>query len=123
MKAKAIDFVMYSVPDTEQAHTFYRDTLGLDFPLVEEGKFWTEVDTPPLAFALVGPGKGKWNFSGTPAIALAVDDVFAAMDELRTKGVKILSEPVESSVCYMAFIEDPFGNRVCIHQRKDGTAG
>jgi lactoylglutathione lyase len=124
VKPKAIDFVVYAVPDMERAHAFYRDTLGLDFPLIEAGEFWTEFDTPPVAFALNKPkSRGKWSWRGGPAIALAVDDVHAAVEELRAKGVKILNEPVRTSVCQMAFIEDPFGNRVCIHQRHDGSAG
>jgi predicted enzyme related to lactoylglutathione lyase len=85
---------------------------------------WTEFDTPPVAFALCEPKEsGKYAWSGVPAVGLAVDDVYAALNELRAKGVKVLNEPVETSVCYMAFIEDPWGNRICIHQRKDGSAG
>lgn len=45
------------------------------------------------------------------------------MEEQRGKGVTILTEPYESSACYMAFVADPDGNRGCVHQRKDGTAG
>jgi len=52
-----------------------------------------------------------------------VDDVDAAVEELRAKGVKVVTEPEETSVCFMAFVEDPDGNRICIHRRKDGTAG
>ncbi len=37
--------------------------------------------------------------------------------------VKILVEPYTTTVCRVAFIEEPFVNRVCLHQRKDGTAG
>ncbi|HEU5315695.1 MAG TPA: VOC family protein [Chloroflexota bacterium] len=124
MKTRAIDFVVYAVPDMQQASSFYRDTLGIDFPLVEEGDFWTEFDTPPVALALCRPkSKGKYAWSGPAAVGLAVDDVYAAMEELRAKGVKILNEPVRTNVCVMGFIEDPFGNRICIHQRHDGTAG
>jgi predicted enzyme related to lactoylglutathione lyase len=123
MKTKALDFVVYSVPDMKKAFAFYRDTLGIDFPLVEEGKTWTEFDSPPLALALHQPREGSFSWPGTPAVGLAVDDVYAAVEELRAKGVKIVSEPVETSVCHMAFIEDPFGNRLCLHQRKDGTVG
>ena len=39
-----------------------------------------------------------------------MDDVYATMDELRAKGVKILNEPVRTSMCVMGFIEDPFGS-------------
>ena len=104
--------------------SFHKDTLGLDFQLIEEGEVWTEFDTPPVALALCQPKpEGKYAWAGTPAVGLAVDDVYATMEELRAKGVKILNEPVRTSVCVMGFIEDPFGNRICIHQRHDGTAG
>jgi predicted enzyme related to lactoylglutathione lyase len=123
VKTKAVDFVVYSVSDMDKAVAFYRDTLGVQFDLVEEGETWTEWDTPPVALALHQPGKGQWHWPGTPAAAFAVDDVYASVEELRQKGVAILNEPVETSVCYMAFVADPDGNRICIHQRKDGTAG
>jgi predicted enzyme related to lactoylglutathione lyase len=35
----------------------------------------------------------------------------------------VLMDPVETRVCWMSFIADPDGNRICLHQRKDGTAG
>jgi predicted enzyme related to lactoylglutathione lyase len=124
VRTQAIDFVVYTVPDMEQAVAFYRDTMGIEPDFVEEGSFWTEFDTQPVAFALCAPQPGgEWSWHGTPAAALAVDDVCAAVEALRSRGVTILNEPVETSVCHMAFVEDPFGNRVCLHQRKDGTAG
>ena len=121
MRTRAVDFVVYNVSDMERSTAFYRDTLGIDAKLLEEGGGWTEFDTPPVALALCAPSDEDWK--GGPAVALAVDDVHATVEELRGKGVTILTEPYESSVCYMAFVADPDGNRVCIHQRKDGTAG
>jgi predicted enzyme related to lactoylglutathione lyase len=121
MKTKAVDFVVYNVTDMAKAVAFYRDTLGMAFDFNEEGEFWTEFDSPPVSFALCRPGDGDWK--GPPAVALAVEDVYAAVEELRKKGVRVLAEPEETSVCHMAFIADPDGNRICLHQRKDGTAG
>ena len=59
----------------------------------------------------------------TSVIALAVDDVAAAADELEAKGVEVVLGPMESSVCTMAYVVDPFGNPIMLHQRKDGTVG
>jgi predicted enzyme related to lactoylglutathione lyase len=56
-------------------------------------------------------------------VGLAVDDVPAAVAKCREQGVKILIEPVETSVCWMAWIADPAGNRLCLHSRKNGSAG
>ena len=122
MKVRAIDFVMVNVSDMERSAAFYRDTLGLDVPMNEDGPVWKEFDTPPVALALFR--NQNTSAPGTNAlIALAVEDVAAALEELRGKGVKVVMEPVESPVCYQALIEDPDGNALILHQRKDGTAG
>ena len=52
-----------------------------------------------------------------------VDDGPKAVAACRRRGVKILIEPIETRVCWMAWIADPDGNRRCLHSRKDGTAG
>jgi predicted enzyme related to lactoylglutathione lyase len=32
-------------------------------------------------------------------------------------------DTIESPVCWMAVVEDPDGNKILLHQRKNGTAG
>jgi predicted enzyme related to lactoylglutathione lyase len=59
---------------------------------------------------------------GSIVLALAVDDVDAAVEELRTRGVSILKEPWGADVCYRALIQGPDGNVIMLH-RNDGTAG
>jgi predicted enzyme related to lactoylglutathione lyase len=56
-------------------------------------------------------------------VALAVEDVGAAVEELRGKGVPIAMEPIETPDCFMAIVADPDDNKILIHQRKDGTFG
>jgi predicted enzyme related to lactoylglutathione lyase len=121
IKVRAVDFVMYNVPNMKRAQAFYHDVLGLPIG-GEYNKFWSEYATEPVVVALNSPDcKSKW--FGPAAVALAVEDIHAAIEALRRRGVKILMDPIETGVCYMAFIADPDGNRICIHQRKDGTAG
>ena len=67
------------------------------------------------AFLLADPKKGT--------AGAMVRDLSKAIDALRERGVKILMKPAEFGSCYMAFIADPDGNSICIHQRKDGTVG
>ena len=122
MKVRAIDFVQIGVADMDRAVRFYRDTLGMDFPLSggdDTDRNWTEFDTPPVALELarVGPAPGQ------VSLALAVDDVAAAVEELRAQGVPIVMEPREQDVCYAAIIRAPDGNELILHRRKDGTAG
>ena len=118
MKVKAIDFIMLGVADMDRALRFYRDTLGMDFPLGGGGD-WREFDSPPVALALDADGPPP----GQLVLALAVDDVDAAVEELRAKGVPILKEPFATDVCYQAQIQGPDGNVVMLHRRDDGTAG
>ena len=120
MRVRAIDFVAINVSDPQRSIDFYRDTLGVDVPLVDVSAGWQELRTEPLTIALrhdkAGPGVNA-------AIALAVEDVAGAVEELRAKGVTILLEPRESTGCYAAMIQDPDGNLLLLHHRKDGTAG
>jgi len=106
-----------------RTRAFYQKLFG--FKRGEEwNNFWSEFQTSPVTLCLNGPNDSpKWNWQGPAAIALAVGDIHAAIKECRRRKVKILLSPVETSVCWMAFIADPEGNRICLHQRKDGTAG
>lgn len=118
MKVRAIDFVVTHVTDRERSKAFYRDVLGIHDPIFQETGDWLEFDTKPVAFALIQLGRPP-----KTSIALAVEDVRAAVDELRAKGVTISMEPIETPDCIMAEILDPDGNSVILHQRHDGTAG
>ena len=119
MKVRAIDFVELGVADMDRALRFYRDTLGMDFPLSGQGADWKELASPPvaLAFGRGGPAPGQ------VVLALAVDDVDAAVEELRATGVPIVREPWAADVCYRALIRGPDGNVLMLHRRNDGTAG
>lgn len=122
---RALDFVMYNTPDIRASRAFYQQLFG--FKRGEEwNDWWSEFKTEPLTFCLNGTKherRPEWDWSGAACLALAVDDVPAAIAKCRKRGVKILIEPVETNVCWMAWIADPAGNRICLHSRKDGTAG
>src|SRR6266704_4047029 len=121
---RAIDFVMYCAKDIRRTRTFYQRLFGLKRG-GEWNDFWSEFSTSPVTVCLNGVSKRRpdWNWQGPAAVAFAVEDIHAAIGQCRRRKVKILIEPIETSVCWMAFIADPDGNRICLHQRKDGTAG
>ena len=107
----------------DKAEAFYRDALGLTVttPRGEAGtrsNGWMELEVGGTSIGLVAMEPHP-----NAVMALAVDDVNAALEELRGKGVEIGMEPIETPVCFMAAISDPDGNRILLHQRKDGTAG
>ena len=114
---------MYCTEDMRRTRAFYQNLFGLGRG-GEWTSFWSEFKTAPITLCLNGPSKKPgWNWQGSAAVALAVADIHTAIRECRRRKVKVLVEPIETSVCWMAFIADPAGNRICLHQRKDGTAG
>ena len=120
---RAVDFIMYCARDMRRTRKFYQELFGLKRG-EEWNDFWSEFKTSPVTLCLNGPSdRPNRNWQGPAAIALAVPDIHAAIEACRRRKVKILKEPVETRVCWMAFIADPEGNRICLHQRKDGTAG
>ena len=120
MKIRAIDFVAVNVSDMERAKRFDRDTLGMEFPIWDDTPRWQEFQSEPVALALREDRQGA---GSNAAVALAVEDVAAAVEELRAMGVTIEGGPFEAGVCSSALIRDPDGNLLILHQRKDGTAG
>lgn len=56
-------------------------------------------------------------------MALALDDVDAALNEAREAGATVLHETRDTPACRNAMIADPDGNPIWLHQRHDGTAG
>lgn len=125
MNARATDFVLLTVSDVGESVRFYRDTLGLELETLDEESGWAELALPPTTLAL---GEENPNFPTSPgtggiALALAVDDVEEATDELREEGMTVLMEPVETTVCDMALVGDPDGNPLVFHRRHDGTYG
>jgi predicted enzyme related to lactoylglutathione lyase len=122
---RAVDFVMYCAKDLRRTRAFYQKLFGLKRG-PEWNDFWSEFATEPLTLCLNGPSSRRdpmWNWAGPACVAFAVDDVRAAIAACKRRRVRVLIEPVETRVCWMAWIADPDGNRICLHSRKDGTAG
>lgn len=124
MQVKAVDFAYYVVTDISTSVSFYRDTLGLELERFDEGGY-AEFAAPPTTLVLretdtqvsISPG------GGSGGLALAVDDVEDAVDELRDEGTTIMMEPIETPVCDMARVGDPDENHILLHRRHDGTQG
>lgn len=87
-----MDFVRYVVSDLGTSLPFYRDTLGLDLEKHLEDVGWAEFALPPTTLALeeADPNVRIESIESGAAVALAVDDVEAAVDELRDVGTSIL---------------------------------
>lgn len=121
MKIKEIAFVAYAMTDVKRSRDFYERILGLVPGNVWEGEdsAFIEYEIGPHTLAI---GKGSDNFkTGTTGAtaALEVEDFDQAVAELKKEGVKFSLKPLESPVCWMALINDPDGNQIMIHKRKE----
>jgi predicted enzyme related to lactoylglutathione lyase len=122
MRILGTDFVMYPVSDLARAARFYREVLGLTQEVYGEEWQWAEFNCGNVTLALKGGEKLPDRIPGG-RIALAVDDIQAAHEELKKRGVRVVTEPHDYSVCCAMEILDPDGNVVILHKRADGTFG
>ena len=121
---------MLRVGDLDRSIEFYRNVLGMkllrrkDYP---DGKF-------TLAFVGYGDESANtvieltynWDTDsydlgeGYGHIAIEVDDVYEAVDELRNRGGKVIREagPMNAGMTIIAFIEDPDGYPIELIGRK-----
>ena len=108
----------------DRARQFYGETLGL--AALGDWEGGAEYDAGNVAIAVVqvpatatlGGATSGWK---NGVIAFSVPDVTTAVEDLRAKGVPVLWEATENPPCHLAMVEDPFGNRIALHHRKDGT--
>lgn len=114
-----IAFTGYPVTDMPRARAFYEGVLGLKPATVfdHEGKQWVEYEIAGATLGVTNMAP-EWKPSPAgPSVALEVADFDAAVAALRQAGVKFCVEPMDSSVCHMAVVNDPDGNSICIHHR------
>lgn len=121
MKIAEIAFSSYPVTDVPRARTFYEGVLGLaptmDTDMGEKGH-WIEYDIGPGTLSI-----GRYpGWEPTPqgcTVGLEVEDFDTAVDDLKKAETPITMGPFETPVCHMVMIQDPDGNPLIIHKRKE----
>ncbi len=110
-----LDFVGVPSTDPERTRSFYVETLGLRPDKHSRFEFWVG----ETCFGIWEPGKMGFEFQPqkNAHLALHVDDVSAARQELEGKGVAFAGETFDTGVCHMALFTDPDGNDVMLHSR------
>lgn len=107
------------VNDMEESIKFYRNVLGFEV----DSKYTPAPEGAPVGSITLMRSKGDTmielikdyvNDTGFYSIGMEVNDMDEAMQELKSKGAKILKEPIPISVGSCAFIEDPNGVRICL---------
>lgn len=112
-----INHIGIAVPDIETALSFWRDALGLKLDHVEEvARQKSKVAFLPVGeseIELVAPTAEDSTMTkyladrgpGIHHLCLEVDDIDAALSDLKSKGVRLINEtPVEEPGRRMAFI-------------------
>jgi len=118
MNVTGVDFVTVFVKDYPAALEFYGETLGLERS-AEYGKFdGCEFDAGGLTLQVMSSAAVGREFEpSSHPIALHVDDVAAAREELESGGVRFVADTIDSGVCHMAIFTDPDGNVLMFHNR------
>jgi glyoxylase I family protein len=118
MRALAVHHVSIMVPDVDEALRFYTDVLGLeqrrDRPDLGIGGAWLDAGGQQLHLVQgeTPPGLGQH-------FALLIDDLDATIAELRGRGLDVSdARPIGRS--RQAFVSDPSGNLIELHQATGG---
>jgi predicted enzyme related to lactoylglutathione lyase len=115
-----VDFVSIPATNLQESRDFYENVLGL-----EVGKTWgqenplgAEFETGTVTLALMDVARLGIEFSpNSVPIEFQVDDVPAAREQLEAKGVKFVTDLIDSGVCHQAIFVDPAGNSLALHHR------
>jgi catechol 2,3-dioxygenase-like lactoylglutathione lyase family enzyme len=113
VQVEQVDFITVPTRDVNRAIAFYRDVLGL----AASEHNADEVETPNVTLAFWNPESDGEDFvPSVGGFALRVDDVAAAVEEVRAAGAEVVGID-DTGVCRMGFVKDPDGNTVILHQR------
>jgi glyoxylase I family protein len=121
MNPCGVHHVSINVDDVELARAFYTERLGLA----------ERTDRPNFDFpgAWLQAGNQQVHLIGAPPpddrgqhFALQVDDIDDAIRELRESGLTV-SDPVPVATSRQAFLHDPSGNKIELHQIARAATG
>jgi predicted enzyme related to lactoylglutathione lyase len=121
------------VNDQEAALDFYTNKLGLEKVQDEpygEGARWITVSPSGSRTRIVLKKAGKdhekamvGNSDGPPILTLATDDIYAAYERLKERGVRFLGEPYRYPWGIGALLLDPDGSPILLQQEMPGATG
>jgi|SRR5579862_3712389 len=120
MEPTAVHHVSVNVADVDKSVDFYTTVLGLrlrsDRPDFGFGGAWLDAGGQQvhLIEAAVPENRGQH-------FALQVADIVAVVEELRGRGLAV-SDPVPVNQNFQAFLDDPDGNAIELHQVGGGAS-
>jgi len=114
MNISGITATYYGVEDLARATAFYSDLLAMPPTAAMPDAFSEWVFADDTAFGLyVGS-----SFRPSDGVMFMVDDVAAAIADLKSRGVNVTDHIEETPVCWMGFARDSEGNGFILHKHK-----
>ena len=112
-----IAFTGTPVTDMKRARAFYEGVLGFKPTMESAGGLWVEYEFGNGTFAIGCYGDAwKPSADGT-LIAFEVENPDEVIARLKSQGVPVPLELMDTPVCRFAIICDPDGNRIMLHKR------
>lgn len=116
-----IKYATSIIKDMDESIKFYKEVLGFEI----DSQYY-----PPIPGSMITLMKGDGDTMieliqnpqldiGFYSVGMEVDDLDAALNELKSKGVKITGGPAKTLVGHLAFVEDPNGVRICLIHHHD----
>lgn len=99
---------------------FYRDKVGLKPRMMDEAHEYAMFDTGAVRFALEGPNFpafAKAKGHSPLMVNFTTEDIHAAMQDLKFKGVKVLTDIKKGPGYDFIAFADPEGNEHIVFQR------
>ena len=113
-----VDFVTVPTNDFEAAVEFYGTTLGLPCSVKMPERHYAEFEAGPLTLSVVVAENFPFGYHpNVNPIALHVEDMQSAREQLTAQGIEFQGDPFDTGVCHMSFFTDPDGNALMLHHR------
>lgn len=133
-----VSLVSVWVKDLDESLAFYTDVLGFDAAddvMLGEDFRWVTVAHPsqpelqlhlttpskPLSDDLIAAMQRAQLEGGMPGVGLQVDDCRATVEDLRSKGVEFLQEPLDRPYGVEAVMRDNSGNWMVLVEPREFT--
>ena len=117
MKLKHFAFFCYPGTDMKRARDFYENTLKLPAADNFEDQ-WVEYELDGMTFAITNMVPELEAGAKGGYIGIEVEDLDAAVAEMKEAGLPFMIENYDTPVCRFAVIADPDGNGITLHACK-----
>jgi glyoxylase I family protein len=118
---KGLEHTAIASPNPSRLATWYVDHLDFHINFEYAGNYFVKAENGTMIEIIPGEGSLLPTVFKTPGIrhlAIAVDDFDGALERLRSKGVKFLTEPATNVGNRLVFFEDGDGNFLHLIQRE-----